>query len=215
MEKSKQKIRLKIRHFQIDELPRTLGFKWRKQIIHNLKYAVHSIRQRIRILFFKFLTIWFGKIRKKKIWNSLSDPVKSLSNLLLQRNVVPWKLWVAVGGLLAIDLILLVTWSIVDPLRRQVHNFAKIESDDPEDDIEIQPQLEHCKSTHHTVWLGKIRTVYHKLGCSPSHGFTNSQSWILNFDDFDNHILLTKTNKIVLKIRKKIKIHEYKLSVYF
>ena len=113
---------------------------------------------------------------EKKIWNSLSDPVKSLSNLLLQRNVVPWKLWAAVGGLLAIDLILLITWSIVDPLRRQVHNFAKIESDDPEDDIEIQPQLEHCKSTHHTVWLGKIRTVYIKLGYSPSHGFTNSQS---------------------------------------
>ena len=90
--------------------------------------------------------------------------MKSLSNLLLQRNVVPWKLWAAVGGLLAIDLILLITWSIVDPLRRQVHNFAKIESDDPEDDIEIQPQLEHCKSTHHTVWLGKIRTVYNKLG---------------------------------------------------
>ena len=145
-------------------------------MIYDFKYAVHLIRQRIRILFLKFLTIWFGKIRKKKIWNSLSDPVKSLSNLLLQRNVVPWKLWAAVGGLLAIDLILLITWSIVDPLRRQVHNFAKIESDDPEDDIEIQPQLEHCKSTHHTVWLGKIRTVYIKLGYSPSHGFTNSQS---------------------------------------
>ena len=68
--------------------------------------------------------------------------------------MVPWKLWAAVGSLLTVDLILLVIWSIVDPLRREVHNFAKEPSPDPEDDIEIQPQLEHCKSTHHPVWLG-------------------------------------------------------------
>ena len=72
---------------------------------------------------------------------------------------MPWKLWVAVGSLLALDLVLLVTWSLVDPLRRQVHNFAT-EKGDPEDDVEIQPQLEHCKSTHHTVWLGKINVIY-------------------------------------------------------
>ena len=95
---------------------------------------------------------------------------------MLQRKVVPWKLWAAVGGLLAIDLILLVTWSIVDPLRRQVHNFAKIESDDPEDDIEIQPQLEHCKSTHHTVWLGKIHTLYYLKQISGLLTITNTQS---------------------------------------
>jgi len=88
-----------------------------------------------------------------KIWRVHRLTTKNKSDSKI-RNVVPWKLWAAVGGLLAIDLILLITWSIVDPLRRQVHNFAKIESDDPEDDIEIQPQLEHCKSTHHTVWLG-------------------------------------------------------------
>ena len=78
----------------------------------------------------------------------------------LQRTVVPWKLWVAVGSLLVLDLILLLTWSFVDPLRRQVHNFAKEKSPNPEDDVEIQPQLEHCKSTHHTVWLGERRNVF-------------------------------------------------------
>ena len=67
---------------------------------------------------------------------------------------MPWKLWAAVGSLLILDLVLLVTWSIVDPLRRQVHNFVKEPSSDPDVDVEIQPQLEHCKSTHHPVWLG-------------------------------------------------------------
>lgn len=70
-----------------------------------------------------------------------------------QRNVVPWKLWVAVGSLLAVDVILLLTWTAVDPLLRHVHNFSK-EKSDPQDDVEIQRQLEHCKSTHHPVWLG-------------------------------------------------------------
>lgn len=67
------------------------------------------------------------------------------------------------GALLAVDLILLVTWSIIDPLKRQVHNFPKEPSPDPEDDVEIQPQLEHCKSTHHTVWLGKFYKITKEL----------------------------------------------------
>ncbi len=61
----------------------------------------------------------------------------------------------AVGALLAVDFLLLVIWTIVDPLTRDVHNFPKVASDDPEADLEFQPQLEHCKSKHHSVWLGK------------------------------------------------------------
>ena len=78
------------------------------------------------------------------------------SRNLFQRPVVPWKLWVAVSSLLSIDVLLLIVWNAVDPLLRQVHNFATVASPDPEDDVEIQPQLEHCKSQHHTVWLGKF-----------------------------------------------------------
>ena len=73
---------------------------------------------------------------------------------------MPWKLWVAVGSLLSIDLALLIVWNVVDPLLRQVHNFQKEPSQDPEVDVEIQPQLEHCKSQHHTVWLGKSLYVH-------------------------------------------------------
>ena len=71
---------------------------------------------------------------------------------------MPWKLWVAVSGLLSLDLALLIIWFAVDPLVRQVHNFPKIPSENPEEDVEIQPQMEHCKSQHHTVWLGKLKT---------------------------------------------------------
>ena len=117
--------------------------------------------------------------------------------MFLQAQVVPWKLWAAVAGLLAIDVILLLVWTLVDPLSRevsialllppailpyimatnlfgsicsiiitlipqnqhlQVRNFPKLteaEMPNPEADIEIVPQLEHCKSRHHNVWLGE------------------------------------------------------------
>ena len=43
----------------------------------------------------------------------------------------------------------------------QVRNFPKLteeEMPNPEADIEIVPQLEHCKSRHHNVWLGEWTT---------------------------------------------------------
>lgn len=97
-------------------------------------------------------TLAFGAMFSK-IWRVHRLATKSKTDAKT-RNVVPWKIWAAVGFLVAIDLVLLVTWSIVDPLTRQVHHFPKEPSPDPDDDVEIQPQLEHCKSNHHTVWLG-------------------------------------------------------------
>jgi len=74
-----------------------------------------------------------------------------------QTQIVPWKLWATLGCLLSVDLILLSVWSIVDPLQREVKDFPKVKPDnDLENDIEIQPQLEHCKSEHHYVWLGEL-----------------------------------------------------------
>jgi hypothetical protein len=63
----------------------------------------------------------------------------------------------------------LLIWTIVDPLHRDVKNFPKLNSNNPEDDIEIQPQLEHCKSEHHYVWLGK--TNMSDLGCTYVYSF--------------------------------------------
>ena len=42
-----------------------------------------------------------------------------------------------------------------------MRNFPKLteeEMPNPEADIEIVPQLEHCKSRHHNVWLGEWTT---------------------------------------------------------
>ena len=44
----------------------------------------------------------------------------------------------------------------------QVRNFPKLteaEMPNPEADIEIVPQLEHCKSRHHNVWLGEWTSI--------------------------------------------------------
>ena len=68
--------------------------------------------------------------------------------------VVPWKLWAAVGCLVCLDLVLLTVWVAVDPLHREVRHFGKLLSANPDEDVEIVPQLEHCKSRHHNVWLG-------------------------------------------------------------
>ncbi len=97
-------------------------------------------------------TLAFGAMFSK-IWRVHRLATKSKTDPKT-RNVVPWKLWVAVGCLLGVDLVLLTIWSVVDPLRRHVHNFVKEPSPDPDDDVEIQPQLEHCKSNHHNLWLG-------------------------------------------------------------
>ena len=43
-----------------------------------------------------------------------------------------------------------------------MRNFPKLteeEMPNPEADIEIVPQLEHCKSRHHNVWLGERMSV--------------------------------------------------------
>ncbi len=60
----------------------------------------------------------------------------------------------AVAGLLTLDVILLLVWTLVDPLSREVRNFPMLASPNPEEDVKIVPQLEHCKSKHHNVWLG-------------------------------------------------------------
>ena len=82
---------------------------------------------------------------------------------------MPWKLWVAVGCLLAVDFVLLLTWLLVDPLMREVRNFSKLPSPNPDEDVEILPQLEHCKSKHHNVWLGKHK--FYSKGLQPSFAY--------------------------------------------
>ncbi|XP_034235282.1 gamma-aminobutyric acid type B receptor subunit 1 isoform X3 [Thrips palmi] len=72
------------------------------------------------------------------------------------KKVEPWKLYTMVTGLLLIDLVLLMTWQLYDPLQRSIEEFPLEEPNNTDDDVKIRPQLEHCESEKHTVWLGVI-----------------------------------------------------------
>ncbi|ELK34195.1 Gamma-aminobutyric acid type B receptor subunit 2 [Myotis davidii] len=65
------------------------------------------------------------------------------------------KLLVIVGGMLLIDLCILICWQAVDPLRRTVEKYS-MEPDPAGRDISIRPLLEHCENTHMTIWLGIV-----------------------------------------------------------
>ncbi|XP_043940283.1 gamma-aminobutyric acid type B receptor subunit 1-like [Protopterus annectens] len=72
-----------------------------------------------------------------------------------RKHLEPWKLYATVGALLAIDVLTLAIWQIVDPLQRTVEEFTK---EAPKEDIDvlILPQLEHCSSNKMNTWLGTV-----------------------------------------------------------
>ncbi|KYM82550.1 Gamma-aminobutyric acid type B receptor subunit 1 [Atta colombica] len=74
----------------------------------------------------------------------------------IQKKIEPWKLYCMLGGLLSIDIILLITWQIVDPLRRRIETFALELPPYGDEDAMIKPELEHCESEHNSLWLGLI-----------------------------------------------------------
>lgn len=60
-----------------------------------------------------------------------------------------------VSGLLSIDLVILLTWQLSDPLQRRLESFPLEDPLSSNDDIKIRPELEHCESENNSVWLGK------------------------------------------------------------
>ncbi|XP_038063944.1 gamma-aminobutyric acid type B receptor subunit 1-like [Patiria miniata] len=101
-----------------------------------------------------------------KIWmmHSLVTQEKSESEdgrrrrrkISLQK-VEVWKMYLMIGVLLVVDLVLLTVWQIIDPLYRLVEDFDKEEH--YEEDLEIQPQLEHCEANHLSIWLGILYAI--------------------------------------------------------
>lgn len=61
-----------------------------------------------------------------------------------------------VSGLLAVDVIILLTWQLRDPLKRGIEQFPLEDPPTSVDDVKIRPELEHCESEHNAIWLGKI-----------------------------------------------------------
>jgi gamma-aminobutyric acid type B receptor len=59
-----------------------------------------------------------------------------------------------VAALLVIDVIILGVWHLYDPLQRSIQVFPLEMPMSTEADIKIRPELEHCESVNHSVWLG-------------------------------------------------------------
>lgn len=68
-----------------------------------------------------------------------------------------------VGILIVIDVIILINWQIYDPLHREIANFILEDPKDMSENIKILPQLEHCKSINHDIWLGKFQLYFFLL----------------------------------------------------
>merc|ERR1712106_1271216 len=73
---------------------------------------------------------------------------------MLETQVVPWKLWSMVGCLVAVDVLFVTIWQIVDPLKKENTEFDTIPSDNSDEDVEYQPEIWVCRSDYHNVWLG-------------------------------------------------------------
>ncbi|KAG7317138.1 hypothetical protein KOW79_019436 [Hemibagrus wyckioides] len=77
-------------------------------------------------------------------------------NVKMKKKIIKdQKLLIIVGGMLLIDLCILICWQIVDPLKRTVEMYS-LEADPQGRDMAIRPFLEHCENTHMTIWLGIV-----------------------------------------------------------
>jgi len=59
-----------------------------------------------------------------------------------------------VGCLVAVDVLFVTIWQIVDPLKKEITAFDTIPSDNSDEDVEYQPEIWVCRSDYHNVWLG-------------------------------------------------------------
>lgn len=74
---------------------------------------------------------------------------------ILQKKVEPWKLYTMVTGLLCVDLIILGTWQLYDPLQRRLEAFPLENPLSDIDDMKLRPEVEHCESDNNSIWLGE------------------------------------------------------------
>lgn len=74
--------------------------------------------------------------------------------------------------LLVVDLVILITWQVLDPLQRDIELFPLEDPASADDDVKIRPELEHCRSHHHNVWMG---TCFYKFITKNIHRISNNQ----------------------------------------
>ncbi|XP_068081779.1 gamma-aminobutyric acid type B receptor subunit 1 [Anabrus simplex] len=86
-----------------------------------------------------------------KVWRVHRLTTKAKTDI---KKVEPWKLYLMVTGFLLVDLVLLLTWQLTDPLQRRIEVFPLEDPVSSEDDVKIRPELEHCESESNNIWLG-------------------------------------------------------------
>lgn len=64
------------------------------------------------------------------------------------------ELYLVLVSMLVLDLIILTTWQVVDPMYRDIEIFDLEPSPSMEQDIMLKPYLEHCHSNNNDIWLG-------------------------------------------------------------
>ncbi|GAB6027475.1 Gamma-aminobutyric acid type B receptor subunit 1 [Chamberlinius hualienensis] len=107
------------------------------------------------ILTFGF-TLAYGSMFTK-VWRVHRLTTKGKSNMkgktLVRDN---WRMYVMLGVMLVIDITILFIWQLTDPLGREIEKFPVEKPLDTDEDMEIEPQLEHCASQNNNVWLGTM-----------------------------------------------------------
>ncbi|CAL1292362.1 unnamed protein product [Larinioides sclopetarius] len=86
-----------------------------------------------------------------KIWRVHKLSTKAKTD---HKRKYSWKLYFMIGMLLLLDVLILSAWQIIDPLQRKMEVFPLEDPEFKEEDIKIEPQLEHCESENNAVWLG-------------------------------------------------------------
>ncbi|XP_035709332.1 gamma-aminobutyric acid type B receptor subunit 1 [Folsomia candida] len=96
-------------------------------------------------------TLGYGAMFSK-VWRVHRLTTKNKS--ATKHKIQPWKLYLLVASLVAVEVIYLSIWTLVDPLRRVEELFPPEVPIDTDEDVRIRPILEHCESHYNNIWLG-------------------------------------------------------------
>ncbi|GBO45051.1 Gamma-aminobutyric acid type B receptor subunit 1 [Araneus ventricosus] len=99
-----------------------------------------------------------------KIWRVHKLSTKAKTD---HKRKYSWKLYFMIGMLLLLDVLILSAWQIIDPLQRKMEVFPLEDPEFKEEDIKIEPQLEHCESENNAVWLGESGKPRITFPCFP------------------------------------------------
>ncbi|KAK0397022.1 hypothetical protein QR680_001946 [Steinernema hermaphroditum] len=66
------------------------------------------------------------------------------------------KFYIVIACLFVLDVVIILSWIVFDPLQREEQRFHLQDPSDADDDVMLLPILELCQSKHQEVWIGLI-----------------------------------------------------------